>query len=352
MDYITHLPTCLDSGYNSVWVVVDRFSKKCHFIPCHHTITSKQTADLFIKEIFRLHGVPKTIVSDRDKNFTANFWETLVTRLGTMLLRSSGYHPQTDGQTERMNRTLEELLRAYCGAEHRQQLWDQYLPLVEFQYNNSVNASTGFTPFYLNYGQHPHTPATLLPGSDLPGMQVPADSDDFIRNLHEALSAAEASIHRAQERQKLYYDRGRTGHSFKVGDLVLVDKYGLPDERRGSKISPLRFGKDVHTPFKIIKQISPVAFQLDTPATWKVHNVFHTSFLTPYKPHREFEPETVLDSRTHKRKRQLLVRFKGMTADQDQWLDESLVKTKYPAVYLNFVRRFAAGLMHLSSVLP
>ena len=340
MDYITHLPTCLESGNDSVWVVVDRLSKMCHFVPCHHTITAKQTAKLFIKEIFRLHGIPKTIVSDRDKNFTFNFWEGLFDYMGTKLAKSSGYHPQTDGQTERMNRTLEEMLRAYCAAEHRQQLWDDYLPLVEFQYNNAMNSATGFSPFFLNYGQHPHTPATLLSEEPSSSLSLEEDAKEFVERMREVLQAASASMQRAQDNAKRHYDQRRIDHPFKVGDLVFVEGHALPTERRGSKLSSLRQG-----PFKIVQQINPVAFRLDTPATWRVHNVFHASFLTPHTPHRELEPERVLDARVHRRRKQLLIRYRDSTQHQDAWVDEDSLKSSHPRLYLDFLRKAAASLM-------
>jgi transposase InsO family protein len=118
MDFVTHLPST-DSGFDAVWVVVDRFTKMVRFVPCMSTITAVQTASLFVKHIFKLHGMPKRIVSDRDNKFTSGFWRETMRLLGTTLNMSSGYHPQTDGQTELMDRTLEEALRAYCGAEHR-----------------------------------------------------------------------------------------------------------------------------------------------------------------------------------------------------------------------------------------
>jgi hypothetical protein len=338
MDYITHLPTTIDTGYNSVWVIVDRFTKMCHFVPCHHTITAKETAKLFIKEIFRLHGVPKTIVSDRDPIFTSEFWKGLFEYLGTTLCMSSGYHPQTDGQTERMNRTLEEMLRAYCAEEHRQHHWDDYLPLVEFQYNNAVNRSTGFSPFFLAYGQHPITPAALLASEPTSTLSIAEDAAEFVASLQELSQAAVASMERAQENAKRYYDLKRKEPTFAVGDLVFVEGIALPDNRRGTKIGHLR-----HGPFKIIQQINPVAFKLDTPATWKVHNVFHSSFLTAHNPHRDLEPDKVLEARVFRSKKQLLIRYKGHTHHQDAWVDEQDFKGKHPRLYLDFIRRMAAS---------
>ena len=159
MDLITHLPASPETGNDSVVVFVDRLSKMTHFVPTHHTVDAPGLAELYIQHVFRLHGVSRRVVSDRHSKFTSDFWRHVFKRLGTDMHMSSGYHPQTDGQTERMNRTLEEMLRAFCGAEGMQDRWEHYLPIAEFQYNNGTQASTGYTPFFLNKGSI----LTLLP---------------------------------------------------------------------------------------------------------------------------------------------------------------------------------------------
>ena len=337
MDFITHLPVSPSTGHESVLVIVDRLSKGVHFVPCNMDMTAEDTAALFIKEFFRLHGLPKSIVSDRDPRFTAEFWRALFAKLGTRLSMSSGYHPQTDGQTERMNRTLEEMLRAYCGDESRQHLWEDYLYILEFEINNSVNRSTGFTPFYLLTGQHPHTPATLALDSEPPSLRVPAATEDFLSGINAAVEAARNSIARAQQSMKEHYDKGRTPLTLSVGDWVFVERTGLPEDRRGGKLACRRSG-----PFQITRQINPVAYQLDTPATWTSHDVFHVSFLTPAKPHREAAPAKVLSARTYRRQQQLRVRYQGAGPESDEWLPASLVRVKYPVFYISFVRELGA----------
>ncbi|KAE9054574.1 hypothetical protein PF007_g32591 [Phytophthora fragariae] len=130
-----------------------------HFAPVRDTVTGNEVARLFMDCVFRHHGLPKTIVSDRDPRFTAAFWQTLFRLLGTRLSMSTADHPQTDGQTERVNRVLEDTLRSICAEMPRS--WDDRLPMVEFALNNAVHASTGFTPFYLNGLRHPQVPLTL-----------------------------------------------------------------------------------------------------------------------------------------------------------------------------------------------
>jgi transposase InsO family protein len=142
-------------------VVVDRFSKMAHFIPCHKTDDASHIVDLFFREIIRLHGVPNVIVSDRDTKFLSHFWRTLWAKLGTKLLFSTTYHPQTDGQTEVVNRTLSTMLRAILKKNIK--MWEEYLPHVEFVYNRSFHSTTKMCLFKIVYGLLPRAPIDLMP---------------------------------------------------------------------------------------------------------------------------------------------------------------------------------------------
>ncbi|KAK9105428.1 hypothetical protein Scep_022272 [Stephania cephalantha] len=148
-------------GNDSIFVVVDRFSKMVHFIPCKKTTDAVKVAQLFFREVYRLHGLPTSIVSDRDTRFLSHFWRSLWAMVNTQLKFSSAYHPQTDGQTEVVNRSLGNLLRSLVGENVRS--WDFKLSQAEFAHNHAVNRSTGFSPFQVVYSVLPRGPLDLLP---------------------------------------------------------------------------------------------------------------------------------------------------------------------------------------------
>ncbi|GJP75156.1 hypothetical protein CLOP_g5639, partial [Closterium sp. NIES-67] len=154
MDFVTGLPA-LSSGNDAVLAVVHRLTKMEHFAPCRTTIIAEETARLFISTVVHLYGIPAAIISDRDTKFTSKFWQDTWARYGTRLQFSSTYHPQTDGQTERTNQTMEQLIRTNCPDRNK---WEDVLPMLEFSYNNAPSATTNHSPFYLNYGMDPIVP--------------------------------------------------------------------------------------------------------------------------------------------------------------------------------------------------
>jgi hypothetical protein len=156
MDFIVGFPLT-DRKFDSIWVIVDRLSKSAHFIPVHTRYDAQKYAEIYIARVLCLHTVLKTIISDRGSQFVARFWEQLHMSLGTQLIHSSAYHPHTDGQMERVNQILKDMLRA-CVLEH-QESWDQNLPCAEFSYNNSYQESLKMAPFEVLFG---HRCRTLL----------------------------------------------------------------------------------------------------------------------------------------------------------------------------------------------
>jgi hypothetical protein len=150
MDFITGLPKSVKQN-DVIMVVVDKLSKSSHFIPIKSTYKAIDIVNIFMKEIFRLHGMPREIVSDIDKKFTSRFWKSLMAGFKTKLLFSTTYHPQTDGRTKRANQILEDMLRMH--VMHHPKKWEDYLPLVEFSYNNSYQESLKMSPFEALYGR-------------------------------------------------------------------------------------------------------------------------------------------------------------------------------------------------------
>ena len=273
MDLITQLPKTKD-GWDSIFVVVDRLTKMIHIRPTTTDVKAPSLAQLFIDMIFRYHGLPQAIVSDRDPKFTSNFWRAVMKRIRCRQAMSTARHPQTDGQTERANRTIKKALRSYVNA--RQDDWDQYLAPLEFAYNNARNASTGHTPFFLNHGFHPRSNFQLSPAAQ---SEAPA-ALEFVSRINKALDEAKSSILTSQQRQARNADSRRRDLSFKIGDDVLLSTENL---KSVTGLQPRWIG-----PFRVSKIIHPVAVKLDLPRTFRMHSSFHVSELKPYKRSRTF----------------------------------------------------------------
>ncbi|KAL4017799.1 hypothetical protein IC575_021371 [Cucumis melo] len=282
MDFITGLPRTL-RGFTVIWVVVDRLTKSAHFVPGKSTYTASKWAQLYMSEIVRLHGVPVSIVSDRDACFTSKFWKGLQTAMGTRLDFSTAFHPQTDGQTERLNQVLEDMLRA-CALEFPGS-WDSHLHLMEFAYNNSYQATIGMAPFEALYGKCCRSPVCWGEVGEQRLM-----GPELVQSTNEAIQKIRSRIHTAQSRQKSYADVRRKDLEFDVGDKVFLKvapmRGVLRFEKRG-KLSPRFVG-----PFEILERIGPVAYRLTLPPSLStVHDVFHVSMLRTYVP----DPSHVVD---------------------------------------------------------
>ena len=268
MDFMIALPETRN-GFDAIMVVVDKLTKMVHFIPSHTDATAETTAKLFFNNVVKLHGLPEKLITDRDSKFTSKFWKALQSAYGTKLAMSSAFHPQTDGQTERVNRTLQQMLRNFVSPT--QDDWDEYLVAAEFAVNNSVHESTHATPFMLNTGQHPLTPISR--GGGLTG-NVPA-ARNFIGKRHEALEDAKKWLRHAQEQQKRMADRKRREVLFVLGDKVMLSTRNLKLKNPGAKkLLPRYVG-----PFEIVKRIGEVAYKLKLPDTMRIHDVFHVSLL-------------------------------------------------------------------------
>ena len=187
MDFIKQLPA--SSGHTTILVVMDRLSKQCIFISTDNTITSPELAKLFLLHVFSKHGVPSHITSDRGSKFISHFFRFLGKALDIRLHFTSGYHPEGDGQTERMNQMLEQYLHIYCN--YQQDNWSKLLPLVEFSYNNALNATTGISPFFANKGYHSNI--SIHPEQDLTSERAQEYSVD-LDSLHQFLCEEMAAV--------------------------------------------------------------------------------------------------------------------------------------------------------------
>jgi hypothetical protein len=278
MDFITQLPKS-KNGYDAIFVVVDKLSKRGYFIPTHTTAGADVTARLFFRHIVAAgHGVPSVIVSDRDSKFTSVFWKTLWKMFDTRLAMSTAFHPQTDGQTENLNRTLEQILRAY--TNRNQDNWDELLCYAELSYNNAKQSSTGRSPFYLDHGQDPVLPSTMIAANQSDEeVKTAADGVNAVERLlvelRSALVNVDAELHRAQAYQKKYADRNRRDESFVVGDRVWLNASDITYDVGAHKLLDKYIG-----PYPVEAIASPVAYKLTLPARLsRIHPVFHVSKL-------------------------------------------------------------------------
>ncbi|KAG8498980.1 hypothetical protein CXB51_005372 [Gossypium anomalum] len=275
MDFILELPRT-KTGKDSIFVVVDRFSKMSHFIACTKTDDAVHVANLFFKDIVRLHGIPRTIVSDRDTKFLSHFWRSLWGKLGTKLLFSTTCHPKTDGQTEVVNRVLSTLLRAI--VQKNLKTWEDCLPYIEFAYNRSVHSATKFSPFEIIYGFNPLTPLDLLP---LPTDQfVHADAKkkaDFVKDLH---SKMRANIEARTESYVRNANKGRKRVVFEPREWVWIHMH---KERfltqRKSKLLPRGDG-----PFQVLERINENSYKIDLPGDYNVTSSSKDSLVLPQGP--------------------------------------------------------------------
>nr|GEW95996.1 putative reverse transcriptase domain-containing protein [Tanacetum cinerariifolium] len=270
MDSINKSPRTR-SGHDSIWVIVDRLTKSVHFLAIREDYKTEKLARLYINEIIARHGVPVSIISDRDSYFTSRFWNSLQKALGTRLDLSTAYHPETDGQSERTIQTLEDMLRA-CAMEFGEN-WDTHLPLVEFSYNNSYHSSIKCAPFETLYGRKYQTPIawTEVREGKLLGPEIVQETTDKIVQIKERLKVV-------RDRQKSYAEKRRKPLEFSVGDKVLLKvspRKGVVRFGKRSKLSPKYI-----RPFDIIKRIGPVAYRLRLPQELVgVHDTFHVSNL-------------------------------------------------------------------------
>lgn len=271
MDFIEPLPT--SGSYNSILVIVDRLTKWAIFIPTTTRLNASGLAELVLSHVLPQHGLPDSIVSDRGTKFVSKFWRHLTDRLGIKLNLSTAYHPQTDGQTERVNQVLEQYLRVF--TSYHQDDWDRLLPQASFHYNNSSHSATHLTPFFANFGYHPRWIQEIQ--STTSSADVP-DAVQVAVSLLDLHKFCAENITSANERYAAAYNRQHDpGPSFEVGDQVLLSMENIKTTRPTKKLDIRHAG-----PFRIRAKISGHAYQLELPSDWRIFDIFHASLLRPF----------------------------------------------------------------------
>jgi hypothetical protein len=341
LDFITGLPSF--QTHTVILVVVDRLSKAAHFGTLPTQFTAVKVAELFANMVCKLHGMPRSIVSDRDAIFLSQFWKELFRLGGTKLRMSSAYHPQSDGQTEIVNKVLQQYLR--CFVHNQPHKWGLFLHWAEWHYNTAVHTSTGFTPFQIVYGRAPPALVDYVTGSiTLQAVEATLMERD------EVLQILKQKLLRSQENMKLIADKKRTPHQFKEGDLVFVK---LRPYRQNSVVGRRihKLSKHFYGPYRIAKTIGEVAFKLELPPTSKIHPVFHASQLKPCldatvtplniplttEGNRPIiQPLAVIDWKQNEAdgSKQVLIQWDGLFPEDATWEDYEDIRGTYPAFNL------------------
>ena len=338
IDFITDLPA-EQGAEDSIMTIVDRATKMVHLIPCWKTTTAGEVARLYWQQVVRLHGIPRAIHTDRGAQFVGRWWREIWSLLGTKLKYRTAYHPQSQGQVERMNAIVSQTLRCLMSDVPDLTRWREFLPTVEMVINSLPNRSTGYSPFYLVYGYHPVLPVELLKGDESTNVE---SVGKFVERTQAVWRHAQEQMKKAVTTQKAYYDRKHRDVQYKVGDSVLLSTQNLR-----LKGIPHKLQRKFCDPYKVLEKIGTQAYCLQLPTTWRIHPVFHVSLLKPWRPSlvqqvpgeveladldqpEYFDVEKILrwrwTSRTRQRRREFLVLWQGYPVEDAEWI---------PATYFN-----------------
>ncbi|KAJ1581277.1 hypothetical protein NDA15_007913 [Ustilago hordei] len=329
LDFIEGLPPSkkYDSKtYDSILVIVDRLTKFAILAPTHKTVTAKQTAVLLYGHMVRLFGYPDHMVSDRGRQFISGAWKAFAEQMGVKHSLSTAYHPQTDGQTERVNQVIEQYLRMYCNYEQND--WADLLDTAAFVYNNTVHNSIGVSPFFACYGwnpkAHPDIPQRL--GVNDPGRF------EYLMDGKERCKYLQEQIREAQRRSVNQYNRKHKDIEFKVGDMVYINRRNWKTRRPTPKLDTRFAG-----PYPVQERVGRRAYRITLPANLRVHDVFHVSMLEPARtsslPQRaeqptipslpdedlDFEVEALIDKRSHNGTTEYKVLWRGYSEEAASW---------------------------------
>ncbi|RDB18869.1 hypothetical protein Hypma_014481 [Hypsizygus marmoreus] len=345
LDMITGLPPSGEEKYTAILAIVDKLTKFAIIIPTHDELSQGGFAKLFVERVANVYGLPERIIADRDKRWATAFWKSVVERYGSIMALSSSHHPQTDGQTEVLNATLEQMLRAYVATDRTS--WARWLSEIAFAYNSAVHSSTTYSPNFLLMGYKPQsTTGVVAPSNDpVDRPYLPSQKgEEFVAELEMHRQAARDALVLAQERQAKAYNKGRIPlKEFSEGDLVLVNPHTMKlvdAQGTGRKLIQRSIG-----PFEVLEKVNPMVYRLRLPDTYPMHPVINLEHLKLYRPSEpelgertilpptrdfiaseEYEVEAILGHRFTGRKsgnrRLFLVRWKGYDATEDSWVSE------------------------------
>ena len=335
VDFVTDLPAEKDAE-DSIMTVVDRATKMVHLIPCHKTTTAGEAARLYWQHVVKLHGIPRAIHTDRGAQFVGRWWREIWSLLGTKLKYGTAYHPQSQGQVERMNAVVSQTLRCLMSDVPNLTRWTEYLPTVEMVVNSLPNRSTGYSPFFLMYGYHPVLPVELLKGDEETKVETVAK---YLERTQEVWRHAQAQMKRAVAIQQDYYNAKHRDISFGVGELVLLSTQNLR-----LKGIPHKLQRKFCGPYKVLEKIGTQAYRLKLPDSWHIHPVFHVSLLKHWRESavqpvpgeveledvdrpEYFEVEKILrwrwSKKTRQRRREFLVLWQGYPTEDAEWIPAS-----------------------------
>lgn len=334
MDFVTGLPE-VDLGSNkkvdAILVVVDRYSKMARYVACRKDIKAPEMATVLLHEVFKHYGYPESIISDRGSLFTSDYWADTCFYLKIHRSLSTAYHPQSDGQTEVQNRSLEQYLRCY--VNFKQNDWPYWLDLAEIAYNRSRHSLTQQSPYMLMHGYEPRFLEDDMPTE----ARLPTgDSEDRLQKLKGIRQGLQKLYLTAKEAQENYYNKKHREQTFQIGDRVMLAAKNIRSLRPHRKLDAKYYG-----PFEILERIGRVAYKLQLPEAYSIHPTFHVSLLEPYtvRPgetvgsppsllvadRHEWEVEEILDHKFSRRTLLYLVKWKGYSVHDATWEPESNV---------------------------